>query len=443
MCRLVHSFKKEVTMSVGACTEKTILNPTEQQESENSPSALHEKIHRPPPAASERGYSLVKQLKYEASLSWTLWKANPWWSKIEPYNIYLGGLPLAGHLQQIKDLGVTGIICLAEDFELQGWRQPVKKADWEAHGMKVVHISTVDFYPLTMQEFEEGVAALESMLSAGLVVYVHCKAGVGRSVSLVIAYLMKHRGISFDEAHALVQKFRPQINLNLDQRQAILDYISQKKTAPLVDSSSIVQETLSKLLASMLDYVIEGVSYESQASAFQAVTGWAPSATVESTLSRKDRYLEEFQGNQEAAVQAAIDRSHSMFKKLTSQALGFIPFVGTPTSYTFTLWHQLREVALIAALYGHDLNDSEVRMKILGALIEGNVMKLPAQTVDMVAKSIAKAVLLKAGIGIVPGFPAHLIFNYFTENAAKVSTYAKEAFGGDHAILPAGPQSRT
>ncbi len=430
-------------MPIESCTEMTTSGLIEQEQMKDSSPALHEKIH-PPQPASDRGYTLIKHLKYEVSLAYTQSKGNSWWSKIGSHNIYLGGLPLknAGHLQKIKDLGVTGILCLVEDFELNSWiNPPVKKADWEAHNIGVKHVPSVDFFPLTTQEFDEGLAALEAMLKEGRIVYVHCKAGVGRSASIVIAYLMKHEGLSFDEAHAFVQQYRPQINLNPAQRQAIVDYINKQKTAPLVDSSALekaqfmMQETLSKLLENMLVYVVEGVSYESQALAFQSVTGWAPPATVESTLARRDRYLKEFQGDQEAAVKAAIDRSHSTFRKLTTQALGFIPVVGAPTSYSYTLWHQLREVALIAALYGHDLNDPKVKMKILGSLIEGNVMKLPAQTVDMVAKSIIKAALLKAGISMVPGLPAHLIFNYFTDNAAKVSTYAKETFGGSHSVV--------
>jgi protein-tyrosine phosphatase len=37
---------------------------------------------------------------------------------------------------------------------------------------------------------------------------VHCLAGVSRSVCLVIAYLIQHRGFSYDEAYALIKSKR-------------------------------------------------------------------------------------------------------------------------------------------------------------------------------------------------------------------------------------------
>lgn len=45
-------------------------------------------------------------------------------------------------------------------------------------------------------------------------VLIHCLAGVSRSVTLTLAYLMKHLNISFDEAFALVRLRKPDISPN-------------------------------------------------------------------------------------------------------------------------------------------------------------------------------------------------------------------------------------
>lgn len=45
-------------------------------------------------------------------------------------------------------------------------------------------------------------------------IFVHCSAGVSRSVSVVIAYLMKEKNMSFPEALGHVQKIRPIANPN-------------------------------------------------------------------------------------------------------------------------------------------------------------------------------------------------------------------------------------
>jgi len=45
-------------------------------------------------------------------------------------------------------------------------------------------------------------------------VLVHCRAGVSRSASVVIAFLMKHENISFDDALETVRNARPRVHPN-------------------------------------------------------------------------------------------------------------------------------------------------------------------------------------------------------------------------------------
>ncbi|EPS93372.1 phosphatases II [Fomitopsis schrenkii] len=45
-------------------------------------------------------------------------------------------------------------------------------------------------------------------------IYVHCSAGISRSPSLVVAYLMKSRGMSLKEALGQVARARPQVSPN-------------------------------------------------------------------------------------------------------------------------------------------------------------------------------------------------------------------------------------
>jgi protein-tyrosine phosphatase len=411
-------------MPVDPVGKEPTIQPIDNEDIKSPHSDLHEKI---PVPAQDSGYTLSKKVAYEVSLGYAQFAGKEWWSKIGPHNLYLGGLPLknAGHLEQIKALGVTHVICLVEDFELEnGWlNQPIQKSDWEAAGIEVIYVPAVDFTPLPHKTIETVVEKLTALLKDGKTPYLHCKRGVGRSASIVVAYFMQAEGLSYDKAHAYVKQYRPDINLNASQQQAILRYFNQE--APQVKSAlentyETTLEALSDQLVKTLDYVIDGVPNE---------TGWGPS--IASTYSRKDRYLKEFGGNQEAAISAAIQRSHSNYvKKAVKTATVFIPVIGTSTSYSYALWHQLREVALIAALYGHDLNDPQVRMKILGALIVGDALKIPANRVDILAKAVVKAIATKVGLGSIPGFaiPAHLIFNYLTDNAAKVSTYAKAIF---------------
>lgn len=387
--------------------------------------------------------SFIKKIKYEASLGYTQLRGNAWWSKIEPYNLYLGALPLKnkGHLDDIMDLGVTHILSMVEDFELEdGWiNQPVKKTEWENAGAVVYQIPTVDFLPLSEIEITNGIEYLRQSLEDGHTVYIHCKAGVGRSASIVIAFLMHTQGMSLDEAIALVKEHRPQINLNAGQRRAIQNYFqeNEEETPPSKDylekAQEVTQEAFEEALSGMLKYVVDGIEFDSGEYMPQCLA-WMPEVKIESTLSRRDRYLREFAGDQDAAVKAAVTRNNKITRKLKLMAVKFTPFIGFPTSYSMSLWHQLREIALIASIYGHDVKDPEVQMRILESLVTAKAMGVPAKTVDNAAKWVIKAILVEAGYNYIPVYiPAKMIFNYFTNNAAKVSAQAISHFGGENA----------
>ncbi|MED6266994.1 hypothetical protein CHARACLAT_007691 [Characodon lateralis] len=53
---------------------------------------------------------------------------------------------------------------------------------------------------------------------------VHCAAGMSRSPALVMAYLMRYRGVTLCQAHRWVQESRPFIRLNLGFWEELLQY---------------------------------------------------------------------------------------------------------------------------------------------------------------------------------------------------------------------------
>ncbi|XP_075878262.1 dual specificity protein phosphatase 18 [Nelusetta ayraudi] len=53
---------------------------------------------------------------------------------------------------------------------------------------------------------------------------VHCAAGMSRSPALVMAYLMRHRGVTLCQAHRWVRGSRPEVRLNAGFWEQLLHY---------------------------------------------------------------------------------------------------------------------------------------------------------------------------------------------------------------------------
>lgn len=414
---------------------------------------------------NDSSWSIYKKVKYEFSLEYTKATSLEWWNKIEPYNIYLGALPLKnkGHLQEIADLGVTKILSLAENFELEtGWfNQPVKAEEFLEIGIKVEHIPAIDFFPLTKSQIDRSIDILSRALLENHKVYVHCKAGRGRSATVIIAYLMTQEDLTFEEAYAFVKEIRPEIHLNSKQQQAIIDYfeiipfknekdlslgslantLSESLLSKIMNQNFVDEETQKYALELFLYHVINGGLPGLDEQTSQTLGKWIPALKSKPILHIRNLLLCEFQGDQEAAACAAFERSHCLFRKLKVKLLPFLPIVGTPMGHGISLWYQLREIALIASIHGHDLQDPAVQAKVLSALIGGDLLKLPATSVDAAAKIMFVKFLANVGLqGVSSSYiPVFAIFNFFTDDSAKVSSHAKLLFGGENS-LPTLPE---
>ena len=77
--------------------------------------------------------------------------------------------------------------------------------------------------PLTnlKRRFQEGIDFIKLAMEKGKVL-VHCYAGVSRSATIVLAYLMQEHNLSFNAAYKLVKSKRPFISPNDGFRSQLL-----------------------------------------------------------------------------------------------------------------------------------------------------------------------------------------------------------------------------
>lgn len=180
------------------------------------------------------GYYIIKnrkQLLYDVGVSslYSLhkYKMFDWFNPISS-NIYIGALPLRdlNHHNILPRKGIQTVISLVEKFELNddNFLTPVQRSDWVQKGIRCEHIETPDFTPLSIEKLNYTAQLINDEVQRDRIIYVHCKAGRGRSAMAVIAYYMKFHHLSAQQAIQHVKNRRPTINMNSSQKNMLLDY---------------------------------------------------------------------------------------------------------------------------------------------------------------------------------------------------------------------------
>ena len=127
--------------------------------------------------------------------------------------VLIGALPMHRHVARLKAEGIGAVINTCAEYA-----GPVRK--YADAGIVQLHLPTVDFTPPSLDDLCRGVEFIQQHRAAGRKVYVHCKAGRGRSATLVMCYLIK-KGLSIEEAQRLLLEKRPQVNPRLFQRAVV------------------------------------------------------------------------------------------------------------------------------------------------------------------------------------------------------------------------------
>ena len=111
----------------------------------------------------------------------------------------------------VLEHNIGAVLSVNEDFERvpRGMSIPASKDDWSDFDVIFIKLNSEDHKPLSVESLHKAADSIKEMRDQGRVVYVHCRAGVGRSAMSIAAYLIKYQVKTVDEAVEMIKTSRP------------------------------------------------------------------------------------------------------------------------------------------------------------------------------------------------------------------------------------------
>lgn len=142
------------------------------------------------------------------------------------------GLAVGGLVSEPEELPFDAILSMTPDAPTTV-RPLVTGGDIEYRWFPIIDGYSHEEHDEIVNRYNLAVAQLDQWLRDGKRVLVHCHAGVSRSVTAVVWYLVKYRGMSWDDAHALVrrnrQHARPNIRFEIPLRMSMGETFTEEQ----------------------------------------------------------------------------------------------------------------------------------------------------------------------------------------------------------------------
>ncbi|WZZ39869.1 hypothetical protein YC2023_036128 [Brassica napus] len=172
-----------------------------------------------------------------------------WWDRVAQF-ILLGAVPFQSDVPRLKELGVCGVITLNEPYETL-----VPSSLYKSYCIDHLVIATRDYcFAPAMEAICQAVDFIHRNASLGKTTYVHCKAGRGRSTTVVICYLVQHKHMTPEAAYDYVKSIRPRVKLATTQWKAVLEYYHVK----VLNTQSSLPDATSALISRNMKQVCSG-----------------------------------------------------------------------------------------------------------------------------------------------------------------------------------------
>jgi len=131
-------------------------------------------------------------------------------------SLYIGSLAAVQDREMLRENRITHLVQVLD----VPWLPVSEKDGFSTHRIKIDDVITVDIRPY----LEAACNYIDGSLRSGRNVLVHCQQGVSRSAAVVLAYLIRNRGMTYDSAHAYLRRKRACIKPNSAFIQALQEW---------------------------------------------------------------------------------------------------------------------------------------------------------------------------------------------------------------------------
>ena len=161
---------------------------------------------------------LYARLVFYPTLAWNMllgrvFKVRHWWDQVDPH-VIVGAYPFARDVAAMHDAGVRAVVNTCEEYA-------GPQSEYAKYGIEQLRIPTTDFTHPQLSDLEKAVEFVQRHVEKDEKVYIHCKAGRARSATVALCWLMKYRGMSADEAQAVLLRARPHTNPRIAERPVV------------------------------------------------------------------------------------------------------------------------------------------------------------------------------------------------------------------------------
>ena len=122
--------------------------------------------------------------------------------------IFTSSMPSSDDIKSLSKL-FDGVLILAESHEME-----YDISLWNKYGVKYLHLPTRDFMAPEILEMYKGARWISKILSNGGRVLIHCVGGIGRSNTMVAAYLIYAHNYNTESAISKVRRVESPVQVS-------------------------------------------------------------------------------------------------------------------------------------------------------------------------------------------------------------------------------------